>query len=63
MLLIIFCSIFQYKYVKRCTLSIKICFLSIFFLVDKIKLSTFDLLKGEKKVKTTSKTPNCDVKN
>lgn len=34
----------------------------MFFLVDKIKLSTFDSLNREKKVKLIVKTPNYDVK-
>lgn len=60
-----FCSPFLFKNVKSCTLSIKLNTLSIFFLVDKIKLSTFELLNKIKqslkpqimKPKSNKKTP------
>lgn len=43
-MLINYCNLLLSKYVNKCTLSIFSCILSIFFLVDKKKPPTFDLL-------------------
>ena len=52
------CSILPSKHVNKCTLSMFLCILSIFFLVDKKKHSTFELLNKYKTEKLTLKPQN-----